>query len=141
VKQSVTITPAGTVDKLIDRSAFQDSLMGPADLLRYKNRLLDKQRELSPAESDAQGWVPGAGGWVGDSADQANADAEAELQIRLRQTDGPLLRAIEDALGRVRRGSYGICDACKQPISKVRLEAVPWSRHCRDCKEREHSAA
>jgi RNA polymerase-binding transcription factor DksA len=29
-----------------------------------------------------------------------------------------------------------VCETCQQPISKARLEAVPWTRHCRDCKER-----
>ena len=80
-------------------------------------------------------------GWASDPIDQANANAEAELQIRLHQTDGPLLRAIEEALSRLRRGAYGVCETCKQPISKARLEAVPWTRHCRECKEGEHPAA
>jgi len=56
-------------------------------------------------------FVPGAGGCEGDVADQANSDAEAELQIRLHQTDGPLLRAIEEALVRVKQGTYGVCVA------------------------------
>jgi DnaK suppressor protein len=73
--------------------------------------------------------------------DQANADAEAELQIRLHRTDGRLTRAIEEALTRIQQGKYGVCEVCKRPISKARLEAVPWTRLCRECKEREHSAA
>ncbi len=113
--------------------------MRPADLQRYKRRLLEKQREVSSAQPEAQTWVPAAGGWEGDLIDQANADAETELQIRLHQTDGRLLRAIEEALARVRHGTYGVCTICKQPISKARLEAVPWTLHCRDCKEREHA--
>ena len=115
--------------------------MAATDLQRYKDLLLEKQRELSSAKPEIEARLPGAGGWEGDLIDQANANAEAELQSRLHQTDGPLLRAIEEALGRVRRGTYGVCETCKHPISKARLEAVPWSRHCRDCKEREHSAA
>jgi len=67
--------------------------------------------------------------------EQANADAEAELQVQLHKSDAHLLRAIEGALARIRLGTFGACDICKQPISKARLEAVPWTRHCRDCKE------
>jgi len=110
--------------------------MGPADLQRYKKLLLEKQQELSPAKP-AESRVPAAGGWEGDLVDQANADAEAELQIRLHETDRRLLRAIEDALARMRRGTYGVCTVCQQPISKVRLEAVPWTHLCRECKERQ----
>ena len=115
--------------------------MQSADLQRYEKCLLEKQRELSSAKSGAEMRVPSAGGWEGDLIDQANAGAEAELQIRLHQTDGPLLRAIEEALARIRGGAYGVCAACRQPISKARLEAVPWTHHCRECKEREQSAA
>jgi DnaK suppressor protein len=44
-------------------------------------------------------------------------------------------------LARISHGAYGVCEGCKRSISKARLEAVPWTRHCRDCKDREHSAA
>jgi len=113
--------------------------MGPADLQRYKRLLLEKRGELSSAQSDTRIRVPAAGGPQGDLIDQANADAEAELQIRLHQTDGRLLRAVEEALGRIRQGTYGICGVCNQPISRARLEAVPWTYHCRACKERKQS--
>ena len=88
------------------------------------------------AKTDTETLVPAARGWEGDLADDANADAEAELQIRLHESDGRLARAIEDALARMRRGTYGVCTMCAQPISKPRLEAVPWTHLCRKCKER-----
>ena len=69
----------------------------------------------------------------------AASETDAATQIRLHQTDGKLLRAIEDALIRIRRENFGICAECGQPISKARLEAVPWARRCRDCKERQDS--
>jgi DnaK suppressor protein len=111
------------------------------DLQRYKRVLLEKQRELSFVQDEAGARVPAAGGLEGDLIDQANADAEAELQICLHQTDARLLRAIEEALGRIRQSTFGVCQICKQPISKARLEAVPWTHLCRECKERERSAA
>ena len=113
--------------------------MEARDLQRYKRLLLTKLEELSATRDKAETVVPGAGGWQGDVADQANSDAEAQLQIRLHQTDGPLLKAIENALARIRAGSFGVCEACEQPIAKARLEAVPWTRHCRDCKEKQRT--
>jgi len=83
--------------------------MGPADLQRYKKPLLEKPRELSSAQDDARARVPAMGGLQGDLKDEANA--EAELQIRLHRTGGRLLRAIEEALGRIRLGTYEICGA------------------------------
>jgi DnaK suppressor protein len=125
----------------LDRNAsLHVEPMSPAELQRYKKRLLEKQQELF-GEPDAEARVPQAGGLQGDLIDQANADAEAELQIRLHQADSHLLRAIDDALGRMRRGTYGVCEVCRKPIPKGRLEAVPWARHCRDCKEHKRPAA
>ena len=103
-------------------------------LHRYKQLLLEKRDELS-ATNQAATRVPPADEPEGDIIERANADAEAELQIRLHATDGRLLRAIKDALGRIRAGTFGICDACKKRISKARLEAVPWTHLCTKCKE------
>jgi DnaK suppressor protein len=115
--------------------------MSPDDLQRYHRLLLEKQRELSPAPGEAHSRVLAAGGLQGDMIDQANADAEAELQIGLHRTDGRLARAIEEALARIKQGTYGVCEVCKQPISQARLEAVPWTHLCRECKEHKRSAA
>jgi DnaK suppressor protein len=110
-----------------------------AELQRYKGRLLEKQQELL-FQDRHESPAPRAGASEGDLIDQANADSEAELQIRLRQSERHLSRAIDEALARMRRGTYGVCQTCNQPISKVRLEAVPWARRCRDCKESEPAA-
>ena len=108
------------------------------DLQRYKRLLLSKLDELSTTRG-RETFVPSAGGWQGDVADQASSDSEAELQIRLHQTDGRLLRAIEGALVRVKQGTYGVCVTCGHPISKARLNAVPWTHHCRNCKEKQRT--
>jgi DnaK suppressor protein len=108
------------------------------DLQRYKRLLLAKLDEVSAARDETLSVVPPAGDSEGDLMDRASADAEAELQVRLHRSDGRLLKAIEEALARIRVGTFGACETCKQPISRARLEAVPWARHCRDCKEREH---
>ncbi len=113
--------------------------MGPADLQRYRKRLLEKRRELSSAQGNAHSRVPAAGGLEGDLIDQANADAEAELQIHLHRSEGRLARAIEEALARIRERTYGVCQSCRHPISKARLNAVPWTRLCLDCKEEKNT--
>ena len=64
---------------------------------------------------------------------------ETGLVAMFERLSSGYLRAIEDALARIRHEKFGICDECAQPISKARLEAVPWTRWCRDCKERQDS--
>jgi DnaK suppressor protein len=112
--------------------------MNKSDLLRYKNLLVSKRQELSSGKSRV-GSIPSAGELRGDPGDMAASETDAALQIRLQQKDGKLLRAIEDALTRIQHEKYGLCEECGQPISQVRLEAVPWTRRCRDCKERQDS--
>jgi DnaK suppressor protein len=113
--------------------------MDRKDLDRYKRVLLERRGKISVTTAEAESPIPAAGCRQGDPIDRANANAEAELQIHLHQADLRLLRAIQDALTRIRHGTFGTCEACRKPISRARLEAVPWTRHCRDCKEREHS--
>jgi DnaK suppressor protein len=115
--------------------------MDARDLQRYKRLLLAKLDELSVAGASPIPAAMAAGGSRGDYVDQANAESDALLNIQLRQSNSVLVRAIEDALVRISQGRFGVCEDCENPISKVRLEAVPWSNLCRDCKEREQSAA
>jgi DnaK suppressor protein len=111
--------------------------MNAGELDRYKRLLLAKLDELSAGRAETFSPVLGAGVPQGDLVDQANADADAELHIRLHRSDARLLQAIEDALTRIRQGTFGVCKVCRGTISKARLEAVPWTRHCRECKERQ----
>jgi DnaK suppressor protein len=112
--------------------------MDKSDLLRYKNLLLSKRQELSTDKSLVDS-ISTAGELRGDPVDMATGKTDAATQIRLHQTNGKLFRAIEDALTRIRHEGFGTCEECGQPISKARLEAVPWTRWCRDCKERQDS--
>jgi DnaK suppressor protein len=111
--------------------------MNVTDLNRYRELLLAKRRALTAAKAATQSPAPSAGGDKGDLVDHASAAAEADLQVRLRETDSKLLRAIDEALGRIEHHAFGICQACGKPISGARLDAVPWSRLCRECKEQQ----
>jgi DnaK suppressor protein len=110
--------------------------MNKSDLLRYKNLLLAKQRELSAGKSMV-GSIPAVGEPGGDPVDMAAGEISAAVQMRLKQTNSKLARAIEDALTRIRQERFGISEQCGQPITKARLEVVPWTRHCKDCKEQQ----
>jgi DnaK suppressor protein len=75
----------------------------------------------------------------GDLADQANGNNEVHIQLKLKQTDAKILQAIEEALWRIEKGTYGICRDCGEPISEARLNAIPWTRVCITCKEKQSS--
>ncbi len=112
--------------------------MNKSDLVRYKNLLFSKRQELSTGKRMVDSILT-SGERRGDPVDKSSGETDAVTQIRLHQTDSKLLRTIEDALTRIRHEEFGICEEGRQPISKARLEAVPWARHCKDCKERQAS--
>jgi DnaK suppressor protein len=73
----------------------------------------------------------------GDMADQASGNNEVHIQLKLKQTDAKILQAIEEALGRIDKGTYGVCRDCGEPIADARLKAIPWTRVCITCKEKQ----
>jgi DnaK suppressor protein len=75
----------------------------------------------------------------GDLADQASGNNEVHIQLKLKQTDAKILQAIEEALYRMEKGTYGICRDCGEPIAAARLEAIPWTRVCISCKQKQAS--
>jgi RNA polymerase-binding protein DksA len=40
---------------------------------------------------------------------------------------------VREAISRIDKGEYGICELCGEPIKKERLEAVPYSSMCVKC--------
>jgi DnaK suppressor protein len=75
----------------------------------------------------------------GDLADQADGNNEVHIQLKLKQTDAKILQAIEEAVVRIEKGTYGVCRDCGEPISPARLDAIPWTRVCITCKEKQNS--
>ena len=73
----------------------------------------------------------------GDMADQASGNNEVHIALKLKQTDAKILQAIEEALHRLDEGSYGVCRDCGEPIAEARLTAIPWTRVCIACKEKQ----
>ena len=45
------------------------------------------------------------------------------------------LSKVEKAIQKLNAGTYGICEACEEPISFKRLEARPVTTLCIRCKE------
>jgi RNA polymerase-binding protein DksA len=70
-------------------------------------------------------------------ADVATVTFDRELDYSLEENEERLLEAIDAALTRIDDGTYGICSACGQPVGEERLEALPWTTQCIDCKRKE----
>jgi DnaK suppressor protein len=112
------------------------------DLLdRLKDVLLRKRGEILAASTGTRPLPASAdvNSRQGDLADQASGNNEVHIQLKLKQTDAKILQAIEEALYRMEKGLYGICRDCGDPIAPARLEAIPWTRVCITCKQKQNS--
>gem|GEM_PF-289952 len=71
---------------------------------------------------------------VKDSVDLSVSDLNKEIALRLGERSSKELADIDQALLRIKEGSYGICARCGQPINERRLEAVPTARYDAQCQ-------
>ena len=67
-------------------------------------------------------------------ADQASDALEKEQNFHFAQREGDFLHHLNEAMYRIKMGTYGICRTCNKLISKERLEAVPHTTMCIACK-------
>ena len=108
------------------------------DVQIYKEQLLRKRGEIlgtggmKPLQASMENNTR-----QGDMADQASGNNEVHIQLKLKQTDAKILQAIEGALRRIDEGTYGVCRDCGEPIAEARLTAIPWTRSCISCKEKQ----
>ena len=108
------------------------------DVNNYKDALVKKRVEIlgtggiKPLQASMENNTR-----QGDMADQASGNNEVHIQLKLKQTDAKILQAIEEALQRVEQGTYGVCKDCGEPIAEARLKAIPWTRSCIACKEKQ----
>lgn len=98
---------------------------------RYQEVWSDIRRELDKhSEQQYSDLVQGAG----DPEDAATADVLIHLNLKEIDRDADELRAIQGALARLKRGEYGFCQRCGEPISPGRLEALPQATLCVECQ-------
>jgi len=113
--------------------------LNPAELEEFRGLLMEKRRELIGDVNHLQNEALGQGSsgeTSGSSsmpihmADLGSDTWEQELTLGLIENERGLLREIDAALGRIEDRTYGICMATNKPITKSRLRAKPWAKHC-----------
>jgi RNA polymerase-binding protein DksA len=108
--------------ELMRRSALRELLTRAQHA--YQERLVG----LGAIRSDDRGSSPG------DEMDVASEHAEAGTYARLIEHRWSTQAVLDDALMRLRRGLYGVCDECGEEISLERLRVMPFTAHCIDCQ-------
>jgi RNA polymerase-binding protein DksA len=125
--------------KKTSSSRTKKSRLTTADIELFKLMLLEKRREIlrNVNEIEDEALKKSRLDATGDlssmpihMADIGTDNYEQEFALGLMDSERKLLQETDDALQRIERGTYGICEATGKPIAKARLKAKPWARYC-----------
>jgi DnaK suppressor protein len=61
-------------------------------------------------------------------ADSGTDNFDRDFALSLLSSDQDAIYEIEEALKRIEKGTYGVCELTGKQIPKARLEAIPWTR-------------
>ena len=67
-------------------------------------------------------------------ADSGTDNFDRDFALSLLSSDQDAVYEIEEALKRIERKTYGVCELTGKPIPKARLEAIPWTRFTVDAQ-------
>ncbi len=123
--------------------------MRKTELVRFRKRLEDEKERVTQSLAKHSKIIQQAGEGSCDTgkahsnhmADQGSDEYQYEANIKFASTEGRYLYHIEEALARIEDGSYGKCESCSKNIGLQRLRALPYTRLCIECKEKEEAGS
>jgi len=128
---------AAPAETLVGRGTAKP--LTPDDTEELRNMLIHKRAEILGDMSTLQTEVTRSNRQdaAGDlstmpihMADLGSDNYELEFTLGLIEGERAILKEIEEALERIRQGTYGFCLATGNPIGKARLKAKPWAKYC-----------
>lgn len=108
--------------------------MDKEQLERFRSQLLDKRDEILAEAGKTLSEMTDQTTNIPDPNDRATIESGRSFELRIRDRERKLLAKIEEAIGRLDEGEYGVCDGCGEDIGIKRLEARPVTTFCIDCK-------
>jgi len=127
------------VTKKPEKRSKKKNGMSAKEVQDFREKLLVKRREIIGDVNEIEGETLkksrlDASGDLSSMpihmADLGTDNYEQEFAIGLMDSERKLLNEIDDALRRIDKGNYGVCEGTGKPIAKARLEAKPWARYC-----------
>ncbi len=109
--------------------------MNAEKLEHFRRRLIDGLRQHTEhIRDDRAAALELSDDGVKDPADFSLMDINKEMMLRLGDRESKMVADIDQALLRIKEGSYGICARCGKGINELRLEALPTARYDAKCQ-------
>ncbi len=101
----------------------------PAEWAKFYERLLElRDQLLRHMNGLAQESAQELSGYSLHMADSGTDNFDRDFALSLLSSDQDAIYEIEEALKRIEKRTYGICELTGKPIPRTRLEAIPWTR-------------
>lgn len=111
-------------------------MLTKVELEDFQNKLLDRRVQI---DKNLRGTALELEGMrnleLNDEGDYAAASAETIVDSAILVQQRKELNEIELALDKIKRGTFGICEMCEEPIGFPRLEVKNFARFCITCRE------
>jgi DnaK suppressor protein len=139
-KDSKNAAPRGksqasaTSAAILGRSPSKDADMGESKKIKsewqkYYQHLVDLRDQLRrQMDGLAQESAQELAGYSLHMADSGTDNFDRDFALSLLSSDQDAIYEIEEALKRIEKKTYGVCELTGKVIPKARLEAIPWTR-------------
>jgi DnaK suppressor protein len=109
----------------------------PIPYERLKNALLAEKASLTEQLDQLSVVVKEEGvGYSTHPADDGTLAFDQARDLAVQQNAQATLRLVDDALGRLDNGTYGLCADCGSEIDAARLKAIPYAALCMKCQSK-----
>jgi RNA polymerase-binding protein DksA len=132
-KRSTTVDAAAQARKAAEAKPVKTTL-SRAELKSFREMLLVKRRQLLSAVDSMENEALRS-----DDGDTSNmpihmadvgSDAyEQDLMLGMAASERERIKDIDEALMRIKNGTYGVCASTKKMIALTRLNAKPWAKY------------
>lgn len=113
-----------------------EEYMNDLQLAYFENKLNEWRMELLDESKETLHHLKEENWNEPDPNDRASIESETALELRTRGRYKKLLDKIDEAMERIKDGSYGFCEDTGEPIGIKRLEARPVATLCIEAQER-----
>ena len=118
-------------------------MLDPKDLEYFEKLIQERRDQIAETHGEAEDEIrkdtqkDSAGDLSAYSVhmpDQGTDAMNREMGFHLAGREDKYLERLDEALVRIKEGTFGVCRSCGKAIGRKRLEAVPNATECIDCK-------